>query len=125
MQKIKTLTYQIVVNCGNYETIRFGCEWTPSSDDFESETTAMDAELKRIATGIIAERNKTVTPSAPTQTPTSSALKSKEVLTLDSPKLQAICNKLNGGTPLATVLEHFEPADEKVMNVLKLAEWSK
>lgn len=56
--RANTINLQIVVNLGNYETIRLGAEWTPSDNQPLADAFAQaQEELKDAARIMIAQRN--------------------------------------------------------------------
>lgn len=117
-----TLNLQIVVNLGNYESLRLGAEWTPESDDTTAEMIAADKQLRETACAIIdarkAEMAQQTTESAKAaQTQEKAA---KKPLTLESKELQPIIKKIESGVKLEKVLEYYDP-DEQAINALKLA----
>lgn len=124
--KTKTLNLQIVVNLGNYESLRLGAEWTPdNSQDLVAEMHAADLELRKAAAAIIdarkAEKASAVQTTAPTEkAPQTQESVQKKPLRFDSQELQSIIKRMEAGVPLERVLQHYEP-DEQALNVLKLA----
>lgn len=110
--EIKTLTAEIVVRTGNYESLRLGCEFTPATDDITAEMVKADVELRAAAAAIIEERRQTAQPTQP-QNDGRKLVRFKE----DSALLQKILDKVPT-TPEETVRKYYtfdEEAEKCVM----------
>lgn len=110
--KIKTLTAEIVVRTGNYESLRLGCEFTPATDDITAEMVKADVELRAAASAIIEERRQTAQPA---QQDGRTLVRFKEDFAL----LQKILDKVPT-TPEATVRKYYT-FDEEAEKCVKLA----
>lgn len=144
-----TLNLQIVVNIGNYESLRLGAEWTPESDNTTAEMIAADKQLRETACAIIDARktpavvinandrkdangnqierpqgeNKTQVAQQHVESAKVTQMREKAArkpLTLESKELQPIIKRIESGVKLEKVLEYYEP-DEQALNALKIA----
>ena len=147
--ELKKINYEITINAGNYQSIRYGMEFSVSkSDKIEDDTLIVLDTLMRKQIQAVLEARKTQaeqTITAPTKCaekapkeangvddkvdeptpketpqPTPKAPK-KERLTKDSNKLQAILNRMQQGVSIDKVLEFYDP-DETTMKVLEMQE---
>lgn len=143
--RTNTLNLQVVVNLGNYETLRLGAEWTP--EDGKSWSDSMreaDAELRTIASRIVEERKQApvapatpvvpVAPVAPveeqkvniTELPAAEEdvpivaehEDTRELITKDSPKFAKILKRIEQGVVLDKVLQYYR-FDETAQNVVE------
>lgn len=127
IQQPTKIDVQIVVNLGNYESLRLGAEFTPNiGQPLEEAFTEADKELRKAAAAIIDARKAEKAAAVQTTTPTEKAPQTQEnaakkPLKFDSPELQAIIKRMEGGVPLDKVLQFYAP-DEQALNVLQLTE---
>lgn len=133
-----TLNLQIVVNIGNYESLRLGAEWTPdyssktlTSGEYQlenaAEMIAADRQLREMASAIIDARKQPTQAAQAIAAKETTASKTnapqtakKELLTLAHPQLQKIVKRIESGVKLEKVFEYYD-ADEQAMNVLRAA----
>lgn len=110
--KVITVNVQISKCPKQYESVRLGGEWTV--DDGETPEQVMAAALE-ILNQFYAESQQPKQKAEP-------MANGKQRLTFENDKktLEAICKKIQGGTPIETVLKYYEP-DEEAMKVLNLA----
>ena len=138
--QIEKFTYEIVVNVGNYQSIRIGGEWSV----FEAPTTEqilnIDAELRQKVAEVVESRKASVPQpqpenkqeeektenkeNKPENKPEPQAEKpvdtSLELVPSNSPKFQAILKKIQAGTPEETVRKYFR-FDERGEQVIAIA----
>lgn len=132
--KTTSLNLQIVVNIGNYESLRLGAEWTPDKTEpnIAEEMQKADAVLREAAQKIIEQRHKEQkeAQSAAQQVTAKEKIteegnahqtaEKKQKLTIATPCFQKILKRIESGVKIETVLQYYEPDDE-AMKVLKLA----
>ena len=147
-KKIKNLdmskfTYEIVVNVGNYQSIRIGGEWSVTETPTSEQVKNIDSELRQWVAEVVESRkasasqpqpqpqpqqqpeNKENKPeNKPEQAETKTEEKpvdtSLELVPSNSPKFQAILKKIQAGTPEETVRKYFR-FDEKGEQVIAIA----
>ena len=154
-KKIKNLemdkfTYEIVMNVGNYQSIRIGGEWSVTDAPSTDQVLNIDTELRQKVAEVIESRKASVPqpqpetktedkpqpqPQAETKTenkenkPTTEpepkqAEKpvdtSLELVPSNSPKFQAILKKIQAGTPEETVRKYFR-FDDRGEQVIAVA----
>ena len=137
-KKIKNLemekfTYEIVVNVGNYQSIRIGGEWSVTDAPTTEQVIKIDAELRQKVAEVIESRKASAsvpqpaTEQAETKTETKTENKPEkpvdetlELVPSNSPKFQAILKKIQNGTPEETVRKYFR-FDEKGEQVIAVA----
>lgn len=56
MENVQVINYQIVVNTGNYESIRLGVEFTPDARPISQQFVDADAQLRQTANAIVEAR---------------------------------------------------------------------
>ena len=150
-KKIKNLemekfTYEIVVNVGNYQSIRIGGEWSVTDTPTTEQVINIDTELRQKVTEVIESRKASVQPQPQPQPETKSENKpeqvenkpenkpenktenktekpvdtSLELVPSNSPKFQAILKKIQAGTPEEVVRKYFR-FDERGEQVIAIA----
>ena len=147
--ELKKFNYEITINAGNYQSIRYGMEYSVSkSDKIENDTLIMLDVLMRKQIQAVLEARKTQAEQTITTAPKREEKASKEAngvddkadeptpketpketpkapkkerLTKDSNKLQAILNRMQQGVSIDKVLEFYDP-DETAMKVLEMQE---
>ena len=127
--------YEIVLNIGNYQSIRIGGEWSVTETPTTEQVKNIDAELRQKVAEVIESRkavpaqpqpeNKENKPeNKPENKQESQAEKpidtSLELVPSNSPKFQAILKKIQAGTPEETVRKYFR-FDEKGEQVIAVA----
>ena len=144
-KKIKNLemqkfTYEIVMNVGNYQSIRIGGEWSVTETPTSEQVLNIDAELRQKVAEVV-ESRKASAPQPqsqpeeekkpePKQTETNTEDKpqqaekpvdtSLEFVPSNSPKFQAILKKIQAGTPEEVVRKYFR-FDEKGEQIIAVA----
>ena len=139
--QMNKFTYEIVVNVGNYQSIRIGGEWSVTDTPTTEQVINIDAELRQKVAEVVESRktsaqpqpqpetkqeeNKTENKSEPKQAekPQQEQKPVDETLELvpsNSPKFQAILKKIQNGTPEETVRKYFR-FDEKGEQVIAIA----
>ena len=141
--KMNKFTYEIVVNVGNYQSIRIGGEWSVTETPTTEQVISIDAELRQKVAEVIESRkapqpqqqqqqqqqqqpeNKENKPeNKPEQAETKTEEKpvdtSLELVPSNSPKFQAILKKIQNGTPEEVVRKYFR-FDEKGEKILAVA----
>ena len=143
--ELKKINYEITINAGNYQSIRYGMEYSVSkSDKIEDDTLIVLDTLMRKQIQAVLEARKTQAEQTITAAPKCAEKASKEAngvddngdeptpketpkapkkerLTKDSNKLQAILNRMQQGVSIDKVLEFYDP-DETAMKVLEMQE---
>lgn len=152
-KKIKNLemnkfTYEIVVNVGNYQSIRIGGEWSVTDTPTTEQVINIDAGLRKWVAEVVESRKAVPAQSQPTtekeetkteQVPVTEQAETKEeenkpepqqaekpvdenleLVPSNSPKFQAILKKIQNGTPEEVVRKYFR-FDEKGEQVIAVA----
>lgn len=149
-KKIKNLemdkfTYEIVVNVGNYQSIRIGGEWSVTDTPTTEQVLNIDAELRQKVAEVVESRKASAPQPQPTteqaetkteQAPVTEQAETKtedkpqqsekpvdetlELVPSNSPKFQAILKKIQAGTPEEVVRKYFR-FDEKGEQVIAVA----
>ena len=119
-KKIKNLemnkfTYEIVMNVGNYQSIRIGGEWSVTDTPSTEQVISIDTELRQKVAEVVESRKAAVPQPHPKQVD-----ETREFVPSNSPKLQAILKKIQAGTPEETVRKYFR-FDEKGEQVIAIA----
>ena len=129
--------YEIVLNIGNYQSIRIGGEWSVTETPTTEQVISIDAELRQKVAEVIESRKASASASVPQPTeeenkqaetktenkpqqaekPVDNTL---ELVPSNSPKFQAILKKIQNGTPEETVRKYFR-FDEKGEKILAVA----
>ena len=128
MQKF---TYEIVVNVGNYQSIRIGGEWSVTDAPTTEQVVKIDAELRQWVAEVV-ESRKASASSVPQPQPKEEEKEEEkkpepkqvdetlELVPSNSPKFQAILKKIQAGTPEDVVRKYFR-FDEKGEKILAVA----
>ncbi len=146
-KKIKNLemskfTYEIVMNVGNYQSIRIGGEWSVTETPTTEQVIKIDAELRQKVAEVVESRKASASASAPVPAPqpqpqpTTEQAETKtdnkpqqaekpvdntlELVPSNSPKFQAILKKIQAGTPEEVVRKYFR-FDDKGEQVIAIA----
>ena len=145
MQMAK-FTYEIVVNVGNYQSIRIGGEWSVTDTPTTEQVISIDAELRQKIAEVVESRKASVPQPQPQPQPETKQEEEKtenkenkpenkqaenkqaekpvdntlELVPSNSPKFQAILKKIQNGTPEETVRKYFR-FDEKGEQVIAIA----
>ena len=133
--QIEKFTYEIVVNVGNYQSIRIGGEWSVTDTPTSEQVLNIDAELRQKVAEVV-ESRKASAPQPTTEQPENKTENkqeenkpqeaekpvdtSLELVPSNSPKFQAILKKIQNGTPEETVRKYFR-FDEKGEQVIAIA----
>ena len=144
--KIEKYTYEIVVNVGNYQSIRIGGEWSVTDTPTSEQVISIDAELRQKVAEVIESRKASVPQPQPEQPENKENKENKpenksenkqeenkpqpqaekpvdtslELVPSNSPKFQAILKKIQAGTPEETVRKYFR-FDERGEQVIAIA----
>ena len=125
-------TYEIVVNVGNYQSIRIGGEWSVTDTPTTEQVISIDAELRQKVAEVIESRKASAQPEPqpepqpqpqpepqpqpqPEPEPQPQPEDKRELVTTskaDERKLKAILKKIQDGVPEETVRKFFR-FDEK------------
>ena len=145
-KKIKNLemqkfTYEIVMNVGNYQSVRIGGEWSVTETPTTEQVITIDSELRQKVAEVVESRKASaqpqpteeekkpeLQPQAETKTETNTETKQEdkpvdntlEFVPSNSPKFQAILKKIQNGTPEETVRKYFR-FDEKGEQIIAVA----
>ena len=134
-------TYEIVVNVGNYQSIRIGGEWSVTDTPTTEQVVKIDTELRQKVAEVVESRKASAAQPQPQQkeeenksenkenksenkTETKQAEKpvdnTLEFVPSNSPKFQAILKKIQAGTPEEVVRKYFR-FDEKGEKIIAVA----
>ena len=113
-------TYEIVVNVGNYQSIRIGGEWSVTDTPTTEQVVKIDTELRQKVAEVVESRKASAQPQPqpqpePQPQPQPEPEDKRELVTTskaDERKLKAILKKIQDGTPEETVRKYFR-FDEK------------
>ena len=119
--QMQKFTYEIVVNVGNYQSIRIGGEWSVTETPTTEQVVNIDAELRQKVAEVV-ESRKASAPQPepqpepqPQPEPEPQPEDKRELVTTskaDERKLKAILKKIQDGVPEETVRKFFR-FDEK------------
>lgn len=102
--KVKTINLQIVKNIGNYETIRLGGEWSVEKEDLQQCMLQAEEELLQAFHAMVEAKKPKQEQEQPKQEPNG-----KQILRFeDTKKMKAVVAKIENGTHIDTVLQHFD-----------------
>lgn len=136
--KMDKFTYEIVMNVGNYQSVRIGGEWSVTDTPTSEQVISIDAGLRQWVAEVVESRKASASASAPqpetkteqAETKTEEKTETKqeekpvdaslEFVPSNSPKFQAILKKIQAGTPEETVRKYFR-FDEKGEQVIAVA----
>ena len=140
--QIEKFTYEIVVNVGNYQSVRIGGEWSVTDTPTTEQVVSIDSELRQKVAEVVESRKASAQPQPQPQqkeeenksenkenksenkTETKQAEKpvdeTLEFVPSNSPKFQAILKKIQNGTPEEVVRKYFR-FDEKGEKVIAVA----
>ena len=108
-------TYEIVVNVGNYQSVRIGGEWSVTDTPTTEQVVKIDAELRQKVAEVVESRKASAPQPQPEPEPQPQPEDKRELVTTskaDERKLKAILKKIQDGTPEETVRKYFR-FDEK------------
>ena len=121
MQMTK-FTYEIVINVGNYQSIRIGGEWSVTETPTTEQVVKIDAELRQKVAEVIESRKASAQPQPqpqpepePQPEPQPQPEDKRELVTTskdDERKLKAILKKIQDGVPEETVRKFFRFDDK-------------
>ena len=134
--QMQKFTYEIVINVGNYQSIRIGGEWSVTETPTTEQVVKIDAELRQKVAEVIESRKASAQPQPqpqpqpepqpepqpqpqpepqPEPQPQPQPEDKRELVTTskaDERKLKAILKKIQDGVPEETVRKYFR-FDEK------------
>lgn len=131
-KKIKNLemnkfTYEIVVNVGNYQSVRIGGEWSVTDTPTTEQVVNIDAELRQKVAEVVESRKAVPAQPQPQPQPQPTEQQAEkpvdaslEFVPSNSPKFQAILKKIQAGTPEEVVRKYFR-FDEKGEKIIAVA----
>ena len=107
-------TYEIVINVGNYQSIRIGGEWSVTETPTTEQVVKIDAELRQKVAEVVESRKASAPQPQPEPQPEPEDDKRELVTTskADERKLKAILKKIQDGTPEETVRKYFRFDDK-------------
>ena len=114
-------TYEIVINVGNYQSIRIGGEWSVTETPTTEQVVKIDAELRQKVAEVVESRKASAPQPQPEPQPEPQPQPQpqpedkRELVTTskaDERKLKAILKKIQDGVPEETVRKYFR-FDEK------------
>ena len=142
--EMNKFTYEIVMNVGNYQSVRIGGEWSVTETPTTEQVLNIDAELRQKVAEVVESRKTVPQPTTETKTeekktenksetkqpetkqedkpqqaekPVDTSL---EFVPSNSPKFQAILKKIQNGTPEEVVRKYFR-FDEKGEQIIAVA----
>ena len=129
--QMQKFIYEIVINVGNYQSIRIGGEWSVTDEPTTEQVVKIDTELRQKVAEVIESRKASAQsqPQAETKTEENKPEPQQEEKPVDetlefvpsnSPKFQAILKKIQAGTPEEVVRKYFR-FDEKGEKVIAVA----
>lgn len=121
--QMEKFTYEIVMNVGNYQSIRIGGEWSVTDAPSTDQVLNIDSDLRQKVAEVVESRKTASAPQPTTENkpepqpqpqPQPEEDKRELVTTskADEKKLKAILKKIQDGTPEETVRKYFR-FDEK------------
>ena len=122
-------TYEIVVNVGNYQSVRIGGEWSVTDAPTIEQVVKIDTELRQKVAEVVESRKASASQPQPQQEEGKKPEPQQEEKPVDntlefvpsnSPKFQAILKKIQAGTPEEVVRKYFR-FDEKGEQVIAVA----
>ena len=122
-------TYEIVVNVGNYQSVRIGGEWSVTDTPTTEQVVSIDSELRQKVAEVVESRKASASQPQPQQEEGKKPEPQQEEKPVDntlefvpsnSPKFQAILKKIQNGTPEEVVRKYFR-FDEKGEKVIAVA----
>ena len=117
-------TYEIVVNVGNYQSVRIGGEWSVTDTPTTEQVVKIDAELRQKVAEVVESRKASARPEPqpqpqpepqPEPEPEPQPEDKRELVTTskaDERKLKAILKKIQDGVPEETVRKFFRFDDK-------------
>lgn len=133
--QMQKFTYEIVVNVGNYQSVRIGGEWSVTDTPTSEQVISIDAELRQKVAEVVESRKAQPQPQPTTEQAETKTEEEKkpepkqaekpvdntlELVPSNSPKFQAILKKIQAGTPEEVVRKYFR-FDEKGEQVIAIA----
>ena len=128
--QMQKFTYEIVMNVGNYQSIRIGGEWSVTDTPTTEQVISIDTELRQKIAEVIESRKAQPLPQPTEQAPATEQAEPKqaekpvdtslELVPSNSPKFQAILKKIQAGTPEEVVRKYFR-FDERGEQVIAIA----
>lgn len=112
--QMQKFTYEIVINVGNYQSIRIGGEWSVTETPTTEQVVNIDTELRQKVAEVVESRKASAQPE-PQPEPQPQPEDKRELVTTskaDERKLKAILKKIQDGTPEETVRKYFRFDDK-------------
>ena len=122
--QMQKFTYEIVINVGNYQSVRIGGEWSVTETPTTEQVVNIDTELRQKVAEVVESRKASAQPQSqpqpepqpqPQPEPQPEPEDKRELVTTskaDERKLKAILKKIQDGVPEETVRKYFR-FDEK------------
>lgn len=124
--QMQKFTYEIVINVGNYQSIRIGGEWSVTETPTTEQVVKIDAELRQKVAEVVESRKASAQPQPqpqpepepepqPQPQPEPQPEDKRELVTTskaDERKLKAILKKIQDGVPEETVRKFFRFDDK-------------
>ena len=123
--QMQKFTYEIVINVGNYQSIRIGGEWSVTDEPTTEQVVNIDTELRQKVAEVIESRKASAPQPEPQPQPEPEPQPQpqpqpqpedkRELVTTskaDERKLKAILKKIQDGTPEETVRKFFRFDDK-------------
>ena len=125
--QMQKFTYEIVINVGNYQSIRIGGEWSVTETPTTEQVVNIDTELRQKVAEVIESRKASASQPQPQPEPQPQPQPEpqpepqpqpedkRELVTTskaDERKLKAILKKIQDGTPEETVRKYFRFDDK-------------
>ena len=127
--QIEKFTYEIVINVGNYQSIRIGGEWSVTDTPTTEQVVSIDSELRQKVAEVVESRKASASQPQPQQEEGKKPEPQQEEKPVDntlefvpsnSPKFQAILKKIQNGTPEEVVRKYFR-FDERGEKIIAVA----
>ena len=113
--QMQKFTYEIVINVGNYQSIRIGGEWSVTETPTTEQVVNIDTELRQKVAEVIESRKASAPQPQPQPQPQPEPEDKRELVTTskaDERKLKAILKKIQDGVPEETVRKFFRFDDK-------------
>lgn len=125
--QMQKFTYEIVINVGNYQSIRIGGEWSVTETPTTEQVVNIDTELRQKVAEVVESRKASASQPQPEPQPQPQPEPQpepepepqpedkRELVTTskaDERKLKAILKKIQDGTPEETVRKYFRFDDK-------------
>lgn len=127
--KTNTINLQIVINCGNYESLRLGGEWTKDAEQTDADALLeADKILRDAAASILAQRTQEAAQRvqeaqkvAETEQKTEKSAEQKRERVVMGERFKAILKRMQDRNISLEEAEKYFDFDEECLKVISLA----